>query len=224
MKDRSHDDDVESPSKTLGASLVESFTDFDPAQITPDLLEVALDCVFEEGIVKDIPIVRSIFGIAKATTSIRDRLLTKKLISFLFSLNSVDVETKEKFRAKMDEDESFKRKVGEKLLLIIERLDDMRKPTLIARAFQAYVEQDIDLEMFERLACAIDKSFYGDLMDFKSNDTPDRLSPQAKLELSTSGVIELKSTPSINLSSRNNRYQITELGRAMVKYVFRQQG
>jgi hypothetical protein len=208
--------------KALAPSLVDSFTDFDPAQITPDLLEIALDQVLDEGIIKDIPIVRSIVGLYKATVSIRDRALVKKLVNFLSPLRSVPQEARQQFRERMNADEEFKCKVGEKLLLIIERLDDMGKPSLIALAFQAYMEEHIDFGMFQRLACAIDKSFYPDLMSLKSSGAPNRLSPQAKLELFNSGVIELESTPSINLSSRNNKYQITELGRALLKYVLKQ--
>ena len=78
--------------------------------------------------------------------------------------------------------------------------------------------------MFQRLSCAIDRSFYPDLASFRSvGGTIDRLSPQAKLELSNSGVIELKSMPSINLSSRNNKYQITELGRVLLRHVLGQE-
>jgi len=205
--------------KALAPSLVDSFTEFDPAQITPDLVEVALDHVLDNDIIKDIPIVRTMIGVLKAATSIRDRALVKKLIRFLFSLGSVSSETREQFKARMNVDEEFKKKVGEKLLLIVERLDDMSKPNLVAHAFQAYMEQKIDFDMFQRLAGAIDKSFYSDLMALKSRGGSNALSPQAKLELSNSGIIELESTPSINLSSRNNRYQTTEVGRHMLKFV-----
>jgi len=83
------------------------------------------------------------------------------------------------------------------------------------------MEKHIDFDMFQRLACAIDKSFYPDLMSLKSIRYPNSLTPQAKLELFNSGIIELESTPSINLSSRNNKYQITELGKALLNYVLK---
>jgi hypothetical protein len=158
--------------KDLAPSLIDSFTEFDPAQITPDLVEVPLDHVLGEGIIKDIPIVRTMAGVYKTTISIRDRALVKKLVGFLFSLSTVSSQTRSQFKARMNVDEEFKNKVGEKLLLIIERLDDMGKPNLIARAFQAYMEEQIDFEMFQRLASAIDKSFYSDLMSFKSVGSP----------------------------------------------------
>ncbi|MHC4123181.1 MAG: hypothetical protein ACYSSI_06370 [Planctomycetota bacterium] len=205
--------------KALASSLIESFTEFDPAQITPDLVEVTLDHVLDNGIIKDIPIVRTIAGIFKATVSIRDRALVKKLVKFISSLNSVSTEIRLQFKAKIDADKKYKINVGEKLLMILERLDDMGKPNLIAHAFHAYMEEQIDFDMFQRLACAIDRSFYPDLMSFKSSGAPNRLSAQAKLELSNSGIIELESTPSINLSSKNNNYQITDTGRAMLKFV-----
>jgi len=205
--------------KDLAPSLVDSFTEFDPAQITPDLIEVAIDNVLDNSIIKDIPIVRTIAGVLKVTASIRDRALVKKLVRFLFSLSSISSDTRQQFKAKMNVDEEFKYKVGEKLLLIIERLDDMSKPKLVAHAFQAYMEEEIDFDMFQRLAGAIDKSFYSDLMALKLNDSPDSLSPQAKLELSNSGIIEFKFSPNLYSSSRHNRYQITELGSQMLKFV-----
>jgi len=205
--------------KTLAPSLVDSFTEFDPAQITPDLLEVTLDHLLDNAIIKDIPIVRTIAGIFKATVSIRDRALVKKLVKFLSSLNSVSTKARLQFKAKIDVDEKYKINVGEKLLLILERLDDMSKPNLIAHAFQAYIEEQIDFNMFQRLACAIDRSFYPDLMSLKLNGAPNRLSPQTKLQLSNSGVIELVAITGTNLSSKNNRYQATELGKAMLKFV-----
>ena len=209
-------------SNDLASSLVDSFTDFDSAQITPDWVELALDHVLDDGIIKDIPIVRSIVGVVKAATSIRDRALVKKIVGFLFSLNSVSPEIRKQFKEKLDADEKFRNKIGEKLLLVIDRLDDMDKPRLIASAFQAFMEEKIDFDIFQRLASAIDKTFYVDLMSPKLTRFPNGLSPQAKLELANSGIIELESTPSINLSSRNNQYQITDLGRALLKFVLKQ--
>lgn len=206
--------------KALSSSFVESVTEYDPAQITPDLLEVALDNIFDDGLIKDIPIVRSIAGLYKASVSLRDRALVKKLVRFLFSLGSVSSQTRNAFKARMNIDEDFRCKVGEKLLLVLERIDDMGKPSLIAHAFKAYMEEQIDFDMFQRLASATDKCFYSDLMSFKAGN-PNGLSPQAKLELCNAGITELESTPSINLSSRNNRYQITELGRNMLKFVLK---
>ena len=116
------------------------------------------------------------------------RALVKKLVRFLSSLSSVSSKTRDEFKSRMDADNTFRSRIGEKLLLVLDRLDDMGKPELVARAFQAYMEGQIDYDMFQRLVLAIDKSFYSDLMAFKSKRDPNALSPQARLELSTSGI------------------------------------
>lgn len=205
---------------TLAGSLVESLTIFDPDQITADLLEVALDHVLDEGVIKDIPIIRAIAGLAKATVSIRDRILIKKLLAFFFSLRSVSAEVRQEFRAKIAVDEEFRYRLGEKVLLIIERLDDIGKAGLIARAFRAYMETRIDYGMFQRLACAIDKCFYFDLMSLKSNDDPNALPVENKLELSNAGIIRLWAMANMP-TSEFDKYQVTHLGATLLTYVLR---
>lgn len=208
-------------SKDLASSLIDSLTDYDPAQITPDLVEVGLDHVLDDGIVKDIPFVRTFYAIYKTTVSLRDRAFVKKLLIFLSSLNSVSKEKRAKFKSRINADEKFKRKVGEQLLLILEHLDDTEKADLVAHAFQAYLDEHMNYETFLRIASAVDRSFLPDLKALQSAGNPNGLSPDARLNLSNSGIVELESTPSINLSARNNRYQITKLGKLILMYVIK---
>lgn len=96
--------------KDIALSFVDSFTDYDPAQITPDLAEIALDQVFDDGIIKDIPVVRSVYGLAKAYVSIRDRGLVLKLVKFISSINSVSPDIRKSFKDKMNKKKDFKKK------------------------------------------------------------------------------------------------------------------
>lgn len=207
--------------KDLAPSLIESFTDFDIAQITPDLAEVALDHVLDDGIVKDIPVIRSLYSIYKTTISLRDRALIKKLLIFLSSLKSLLPEKKQKFKERINKDDKFKQKVGEHLLLILERLDDMGKPFLVANAFHAFLEELIDYETFQRLASAIDRSFFLDLKYLETVNDYKRLSSHSIINLVNSGILEWESMTSINLAAVNNKYQLSDLGKLMLKFVLK---
>src|SRR5262249_30104115 len=57
----------------------------------------------------------------------------------------------------------FSSEVGEKVLLLLERADDIEKPALIGRAFSAYMQGDVSLEQLERMTAGIDRALMADL-------------------------------------------------------------
>ena len=120
-----------------------------------------------------------------------------------------------------NKDSKFKEKVGEQILLILERLDDMGKPYLVANTFHAYIEGTIDYELFLRLASTIDRSFFPDLMAFKSSTDYNRLPSHTKLNLTSSGVLDLSAMPSIRMTANNNKYEVTDLGKTLLKVAFK---
>lgn len=80
----------------------------------------------------------------------------------------------------------------------------------------------IDYESFQRLASAIDKIFLPDLKSFNSNRNYKQLSTNTILNLVNSGILELEAIPSIKLSAKNNKYRITELGKQLLDFVFKE--
>ena len=58
------------------------------------------------------------------------------------------------------------RRVGNTLILILERLDDLDKPAILAKCFIAYLNDIVTFEEFRRLAIAIDRAYISDLRDF----------------------------------------------------------
>jgi len=207
--------------KDLAPLLIQSITDSSLYRITPDLAEVALDHILDDGIIKDIPVVRSVVALYETIVSVRDMLLIKKLLLFLLSLSSVSPEKKTKFKEKINSDEKFKRVVGEKLIVILDRLDDMEKPALVARAFQAYVEEHIDLETFQRLTSAIDRSFLLDMRTLKTVGDPKKFTSHTTLNLSNSGLLEVNASSTVRIGAKSNEYHITELGNLLLEFVLK---
>ncbi|MEG4323220.1 MULTISPECIES: hypothetical protein [unclassified Microcoleus] len=62
-----------------------------------DLVEVALDQIVNEGVLREIPVVNSIYNLAKATVVISQGLFIKKLIRFLVELPNVSYEKRQSF-------------------------------------------------------------------------------------------------------------------------------
>ncbi|OFY93819.1 MAG: hypothetical protein A3K10_03780 [Bacteroidetes bacterium RIFCSPLOWO2_12_FULL_31_6] len=65
---------------------------------------------------RDIPIVVTIIGLTKASFSLNDRLLIKKLIYFLSELQDIDIEKRQKLISSIEESDKHKIRIGEKLL------------------------------------------------------------------------------------------------------------
>ena len=108
-----------------------------------DFGEIALDSVMKDGILKDIPVIGSIIGISKAAISIRDKLLVRKILDFLQELSDTTEEERKKFLQGFEDNPQEQRRVGENLMLLLDRLDDLGKPTMIAKLLKAYVRASV---------------------------------------------------------------------------------
>lgn len=122
-----------------------------------DLAEIALDNNLAEGVLKDIPIVGTLVKLARAGQSVSEELFIRKLARFLADLNAVSVEDRRRLLEQYPDSSDEQRVLGENLLLALERLDDIKKPAVLARFFAAYIKSDIDYMAFTRLARALEK-------------------------------------------------------------------
>jgi len=69
-----------------------------------DCLEIGIDGIFEEGLLKDIPIINSFVSLCKTGVNIRERFLIKKLMIFLVSLSETKIEKRLEFIHKHEEE------------------------------------------------------------------------------------------------------------------------
>lgn len=138
--------------------------------LSSEILEFSIDQVLEEGLIKDIPVVGWISKGLSLQRSISDRILYNKILRFIFALESINSGSKESFRAKVKNDPKFKRKVGEQLLLILDRIDDLSKPEMIAKCFDLHLTGDLEFSHFVDLVQVIERSTIGDLEALSCSD------------------------------------------------------
>jgi hypothetical protein len=85
------------------------------------------------------------------------------------------------------------KRVGEPLLLVLERLSDMLKPSWLARCFAAYLAGEITASNLRRLAVAIDAAFGDDLLELiKSPETPVDDRAEWKRRLAAAGLTDVQ--------------------------------
>lgn len=104
--------------------------------------EVSLDNFLEDGFLKDIPVVGSLFTAIKVGKTIKEYHFTKKLIRFISKLNNEVIEDDklEEFKMRLYQDEEYASKVTETIFISIERLDKEIKAEVYARLFSKYIE------------------------------------------------------------------------------------
>ena len=147
---------TENEEPTLESALVTSIAKEDLVELGADLAEVGLDHVLAEGLLRDIPVLGTLVALFRTGSTIRDRIFTAKVIRFLVGLAQIPIDERERF-LKEHAQKADKNRLGETLVLLLDRLDDMQKPEALSRLFAGYILGQYDLETFRRLATALDR-------------------------------------------------------------------
>jgi len=107
-----------------------------------------------------VPLIKIAGEVTRIAVSLPDRILYLKIDRFL---KAVPVKVQHEFVHRLQDDPALRRKVGEHLILTLDKTDDMEKADLLAKMFCAYAEKKIPLETFKRLTSSINAAFIEDL-------------------------------------------------------------
>ncbi|HLN89962.1 MAG TPA: hypothetical protein VK253_07840 [Candidatus Binatia bacterium] len=206
----------------LGESLVESLGASDLPDIAVEASDIALDIALNDGLLKDIPI----FGwLAKAYStyrSITDRMFLKKVALFLSGVSNASATDREKFKDHLNSEPEFRKKVGENLLLLIDRHERLEKSYLLGKLMAKVVEGKCSSDVFLRIAAALDHSTVEDLEALQRHsqyikDLPESIqqslykSHLLDMEIHAVSVAE----PYVNISIT---YKLNSLGEKLLEY------
>lgn len=119
-----------------------------------DYGEVTLDYFIQDGIIRDLPIIGSVFSLVKVSKDISDRIFVEKLKSFI-----ENIDKNQKWREKFSDDEECD-KISKQLLYIVNSCDDDNKLKLIGMAFNYLVNGELSRDEYFYTVNIISKSFY----------------------------------------------------------------
>jgi len=190
---------------SLKKTVVETIKSYDLHSVTKDLAEVALDGLLNEGLIKDIPFLGSIFGIGKAVLSISDRLFTKKLILFIYELKEMSSEERNQQISKIQTDSGYQDLIGEKLLMIVDKCNDSKKATWVGKLFLCCLKNEIGYKDFIRCSEIINNASLFSLIEVINNKHTGIPIDQED-DLISSGLFRLE-PPKIELIKSENTYQ-----------------
>ena len=151
---------------TVGVAIVEGACNAGSKDVAIDLSQFGLAELLGETALKEIPFIKGIVACFTVPLAIRDQLFLRKVAGFLAAVPDLTATERETFVAEHLADSKKATKLGETLVLVLDRLDDMEKPPMIARVFAAFVRGKISFDVFRRLAAAIDLGAVDDLKEF----------------------------------------------------------
>ena len=160
-------------------------------EITPEILETSLDAILDNEVLKDIPMVGLVFKSFGLYQKISEAFFLKKLLTFLHRVNEISFEERLNFVNKLESNDNTKR-AGEKLLITLNRLDDIDKSSMIGNLLKHTILGKISYEDFSLLSHMIDNSYVNDLNKINDNPKLYRIDESTLLRLYKSGFVNQK--------------------------------
>lgn len=144
--------------KSLSVAFADSLKE-ESISCVSEYVEMGLDAVMEDGILKDIPIVSTAIALYKIGSSLKERHNLKKLLVFLNELNNriLDEQKRKEYQQKFQSNEKFRNQEIEYLLVLIDRYISYDKPQMLAKLYLAYLEGSIIWEELTMYAEVVDR-------------------------------------------------------------------
>ena len=139
-----------------------SLFDTSIADIGLDFLELGIDSVLQDGLLKDIPIVGTIVGVGKFAQNVHDRNLLRQTLAFIKEFNSGRISSKKikKHQAKLLRNPKLMEKELGRILILLDKNLEIVKSVFEAKFYSAYVDSQISWNEFCELCDVTDRLFF----------------------------------------------------------------
>ena len=136
----------------------------DSNDVISDYLELGIDSFISDGILKEIPIVKSIVSVLRIGKNIHDRNLLKQTLTFIneFNNNNISIEKLNRYREGIENnDKKCEEELG-RVLLLLNSYIDKEKSIMLAKLFKAYINMEINWNKFCEYSEIINRLFIQD--------------------------------------------------------------
>lgn len=130
-----------------------------------DMVEIGIDSILDEGLVQEIPIVRTVIGFGKTAQNIHDRNLLKQTVAFIqeFNNQNVSAERVANYRQSIRNNPKKREEELGRVLILLNKNIDVKKSLCEGRFFAAFIEQEISWLQFCELCDITDRLFIQDI-------------------------------------------------------------
>jgi len=168
--------------------------------IGKDTIELAIDASMEDGLLKDAPIVGTLFSLARLGADIRDRLLARKLFRFLREVSDLKASERARVVHELAGTDAKREKVGEVIIDVIDRSGTEDKAALIGRLFVAAGRKLIPSDSVLRLSAIISQASLSDLLALATSGVAG-IASDRRFALQANGLLTWKISNPSNISA-----------------------
>lgn len=193
--------------------------------IVTDYSELALDDFLDDGILKEIPIIKTIYSIGKIGLSIRERFFVKKLFSFLKEFHSDELpeEAIRVFRVRFANDKHYRSEVTEQIMIYLDSFLALEKAKILAKLLNAHIAGYYDWAHFNHLSTCLNSIHPKSFLFLHKLSQYDFKIPEGNKEgalprdheneslLTSSGI-------SFQSSVWSSSFSVSEIGKDLYKY------
>ena len=203
----------------------------EPSDLLSDYMELGIDSILADGVLKEIPLLKTMIVGGKIILNIRERNMMKNLIIFLNELNggSIDKEKLKKHKEELYQNSKKAEKELGRVLIILDQTIDNSKASILGKLYKAYINQDIDWNLFVELTEITNRLYVNDLEVLKLiynnqlSDTSNRADLYRIERLNSLGLIGF-SPNIINIGRDDNRQEsyvvLNAIGNKYTKIIF----
>lgn len=180
-----------------------------------DYSEIAMDELFKNELLKEIPLVKSIVTFYNISTSVINRHNTKKILTFFHEFNSKKINDIKynQFIHKFRTDNNYQNDVIETILLLNERFLQVEKSKVLANLIISHIEEKISWDEFIDLSTVLD-SIHPKGIKFLS-----KMSLENWRTVTINGYNDESLMYACGIGKRNgSKFQIVEMGRKFYEY------
>lgn len=130
-----------------------------------DLGELGIDSLLDEGIFKDVPIVKLLIGVKNTAQNIHDRNLLIQTIQFIqeFNNGTIDEEKLAQYKEKINNDNHKAEEELGRVLIILNNNIELKKSKMIANLYRNYINEVINWNEFCEFSEIVRMLFLSDL-------------------------------------------------------------
>lgn len=153
---------------SIEISMVDSIASENLKGIAADTSEMVIDTLLTDEAIKSIPIFGTLLKTYNIFESIKEQLFAQKVLSFLSSISDSSAQERNSLISKLTKAKGSTKRLGETIILILDRLDDQEKPELIGRLFLACANDKITVDQLFRYTGFIERLYIGDIKAFQN--------------------------------------------------------
>nr|WP_319570391.1 hypothetical protein [uncultured Draconibacterium sp.] len=169
-------------------SLIETLSG-NSLEMIGEITELTIDQFIDNDFLKEIPFFSVFYKSFKTVQGIRESLFAMKVYKFLKEFEQIKKTDKDLFIDKISEDKKERIKVGQTLIMILDKIDELDKTQIIANIFVGYLKSELTKSELTQFCSIIEKAFIDDIISFSKMTGYNDLPKDVQVNLSALGLM-----------------------------------